>query len=505
MAGGITSLDIVRCLRNRRSFEFIVNSKIPVNASGGLAILVPTLNRAWSMAPDVVNYLTNAHIIPYLPAESDPIKETDAKQLLEATDFLYETEKALQVAYTLVAVRKLSLSVDSAFQENTTPLEMGISLRKNFAELAQLEVLAKRQQEDASDNRLLLHPSMSPNTLRPAKGASRISASFGGDMDIALGGGLDVGTYGILLGSKGEGKTWVASVVAARNARIGKNTLFCTCENSKFSIGDRVNPLQLEMPFFTSSYRAFMDPIIKLKTDIVTYEMIEEVVAMSIPLGNPMMKKWNDHLMINLSQLSYPMNRIDAIDIFMDPFYDSMQVLLDYRKDQNLGYVDVRYFPANSLRPSDIEQILELSELKYHLIYIDYLNAVQVPGTAARHEYLGWFADETRRLAGQYKCSSLINAQLKRGFKIFSKAQNKGGLDEEVFFEFVAESFKAVWGADYVIILMGSNFVEQQKGIYTVYDKSLYLNRAREVLSGLWFSFRVNFGSGTSEIRRLSI
>jgi hypothetical protein len=508
MASVVPSIDVVRCLRSRRAFSFIVQSKVPINADGGLALLIPTINRAWSMAPDNLNYLMSDQIIPYLPAEMDPEKEQEARNLLATSDTLYDSEKAAQIAYTLVTSRKLSLTIDQSFQENSTALEISTSLKRNLAELAQLEILLKRQtQDDFDNNQVLIHSHLDPKTLRPASGLSRISASFGGDMDIALGGGLDEGTYAILLGSKGEGKTWIASAVAAQNAaRMGRNVLFITLENSKYSISDRTTPLYLEMPFFASSFRAFRDALFKQKTDHVTYEMLEALIAMSVPIGNPIIGAWNDDFLKRIKDLHYPMTKLDAVNELGDHFYEALNILIDFRKQQRSGVIDIRYYPANSLRSSDIEMILETSNIKYHLIIIDYLNAVQVPPTAQKHEHLGWFSDEVRRYAGQYKCASLINAQLKRGFKIFSKATNKGGLDEDVFFEFIAESFKAVWGADYVMVLVAGNFVDHtQKGTYAVYDRSILLNRARESKAGDWFGFKMDFNSGQTQIKKISV
>ena len=502
----VASIDVVRCLRNRRAYEFLTKSGVPISASGGLALLVPAFNKAWAMSPDATNHLTTDQITPYLPAERSEDKDAEAQALLRATDTIYETEKAIRIAYTLVATRKLSLAIDQTFQENSTPFELEKALKKNFTELAQLEVLSRRQSGEDDDNQIIIHPTTNPLVLRPPHGGSRIVAGVGGDLDIALGGGLDEGTYSILLGSKGEGKTWVACAIAAHNAKIGKNVLFITLENSKYSISDRVTPLYLEMPFFMSSYRAFKDTLIKQRTDIITPEVIEAVIALSVPLGSPLVKTWSDDLMSRISKLQFPMLKLDAINELVDPFYEASQLLFDHRKNQRTGTIDIRFFPANSLRPSDIETILEASNIKYHLIIVDYLNAVQVPGTSARHEHLGWFSDELRRFAGQYKCAAWLNAQLKRGFKIFSKAQNKGGLDEEVFFEFIAESFKAVWGADYVQVLMSGGLVDQdsKKG-YSAYDRTIFLNRAREVTSGVWFGFKMHMSSGTTEIKKLSL
>lgn len=508
MAEIVPAIDVVRCLRSRRAFSFIVQSKVPINADGGLALLIPTINRAWSMAPDNLNYLMSDQIIPYLPAEMDPEKEQEARNLLATSDTLYDSEKAAQIAYTLVTSRKLSTTIDQSFQENATALEISTSLKRNLAELAQLEILLKRQtQDDFDNNQVLIHSHLDPRTLRPASGLSRISASFGGDMDIALGGGLDEGTYTILLGSKGEGKTWVASAVAAQNAaKMGRNVLFITLENSKYSISDRTTPLYLEMPFFVSSFRAFRDAIFKQNTDYVTYEMLEALIAMSVSIGNPVIGAWNEDLLKRIKDLDYPMTKLDAVNELGDHFYESLNILIDSRKQQRTGIIDIRYYPANSLRSSDIEMILETSNIKYHLIIVDYLNAVQVSPTVQKHEHLGWFADELRRYAGQYKCAALINAQLKRGFKIFSKATNKGGLDEETFLEFIAESFKAVWGADNCIVVVAGGFINQSKtGIFTPFQRSLYLNKSRESASGSWYAFGLDMNAGTTLIKKISV
>ena len=507
----VPALDIVRCLRNRKAFSFITKTKTGLPGDDKLSVLVPAINRAWSMAPDTLTYLRNDHITPYLPSETSDETSDAIKNLIESTTEFYESDKALRISYVLVATRKLSSSIEQTFKETQTPFEMDQGLKTSFAELAQLDVLMRRYSENEidDDNRLILSPGINALSLMPPGGASRVCATIGGDLDVALGGGLEEGTYTILLGSKGEGKTWITSAVAAANALRGKNVLVFTLENSKYSIGERAVPLFLQFPFFCSSFRTFRNAMLKSKPDAVTLPFLETLVDVSVSVGNPILSNWKDVFLESAKNLKYPLTVIEAMNELAVPFYTAMNELIKVRQSSMLGTIDVRFYPSNSLKISDIEQVLETSELKYGLIMVDYLNAVAVPPGAAKHEYFGWFANEVRRLASCSKCASWINAQLKRGFKMFSKAQNKGGLDEEVFYEFIAEAFSAVWGADYVLVLMANQFVHaQQKGeaqSFRKYERALLLNRAREVPCGDWFSTNIDFDSGHWTVKKVSV
>lgn len=506
----IAAIDLIRCLRNRKAFTFIERTKVPVGADGrGVPVLIQALNKAWSMAPDGIGFLSNAMITPYLPTELQEDSVASVRDLLDSTSVFYETEKAVRIAYAIVSTRKLASTVEKVYQESSTPLELESNLKNAFIELSQLEVYLKRGlNDDDTSNSISLHSNMEGKSLYPSTGASRVCASVGGDLDVVLGGGLDEGTYNIFLGSKGEGKTWTACCVAARNARMGRHTAFFTLENSKYSITDRTMPLYLEMPFFMASYRTFKTELIKSRVEIVNPEVLDNLISMHVSTATPIIGRWAKHFLVEAGKLQWPMTPLEAIENLHVPFYDALDLLIAYRKPSLKGSLDVFHFPSNVLKVSDVERILEGADKDYKLIVVDYLNAVQVPPQSTRHEHLGWFADELRRLASQTKSAIWLNAQLKRGFKMFSKAANKGGLDEEVFYEFVAESFKAVWGADYVMILMGlvGGLVKNnQRGGFKNFNRAVILNRARENECGDWFGWDVNLGSGTYEVSKTGV
>jgi hypothetical protein len=473
-------------------------------------VLASAIKRAWDQAPESLSFLRNELIEPYLPSELQPDTRQSVVQLMDLTHEFYETEKALRVAYTVVSTRKLSITIERVFQENSAPLEMEKKLRTAFAELAHLEVLMRRySEEDDVDNKLSLSPIMDVMSLRSPGGGGRVKAVTGGDLDISLGGGLEEGTYTILLGSKGEGKTWVTSCVAAHNARIGRNVLFFTLENSKYSIAQRTYPLYLQFPFFVASFRNFTQTLVRTGATIITKNVVQRVVDAELDgTGDLLLREWKNIFLKRIEDFNGPLPVLQAMDLLQDPFYESLEILKKFREEQLLGRLDIRFFPANSLKISDIEREIETSDVHYSLIIVDYLNAVMVPPETPRHEFLGWFANEIRRLSSETRCASWINAQLKRGFKLYSKTISKGGsgIDEEAFYEFVAESFAAVWGADYVVVLLMNPIVHKhvQTG-YVQHERALLLNRAREVICGDWFSFNVDFKKGVYDIRKLTI
>ena len=220
-----------------------------------------------------------------------------------------------------------------------------------------------------------------------------------------------------------------------------------------------------------------------------------------------MFKSWAQDLIARIHKLKWPMQVLDCVHELSLPFYASLEIIRKAKEKSVRGILDVAYFPANSLKISDIERIIEESDVAYSLIVVDYLNAVQVPPNTPKHEFLGWFSNEVRRLASQIECATWINAQLKRGFKMYSKAMGSSNqLDDESFFEFVAESFASVWGADNVIVLMANQTVMKgSSGGYQTFDRTLILNRAREVVSGDWFGYSCDFQSGTYNIKKLTI
>jgi len=504
----IPPIDIIRSLRNKRAYQFIIKTNTPIIGDNNLTILMNTISKAWSQAPEGLSFITDDMITPYLPSEMKDDSISIIKNLLVSTQVFYETEKALRVAYSLVSTCKLSQTIERAYQENTTPLEIEKYLRNAFYELSQLETDLKQVGiNDLPDSNLLrIEPTMSTSCLRPPGGGSRVKALCGGDLDIAMGGGLQEGTYTIFLGSKGEGKTWTAGCVAASNARAGRNVLFITCENSKYSISERTYPLYLQIPFFVGSFRAFSKLIIDLKLPSIQLSTINALIQQATIGMQPAIKLWAQDLITRLSKLKWPMNVLDCLDEISIPFYAALEIIRKAKAHTTHGVLDVAFFPANSLKISDIERLVEESDVKYNLIVVDYLNAIQIPPNTPKHEFLGWFSNEVRRLSAQAHCASWINAQLKRGFKMFSKMSNKGGLDDEVFYEFIAESFAAVWGADYVIVLMANQTVTKtSSNAYQAYERTLILNRSRESSSGDWFGFGMDFDRGTYNIKKLSI
>ena len=504
----IPPIDIIRSLRNKRAYQFIIKTNTPILGDNNLTILMNSIGRAWSQAPDGLSFITDDMITPYLPSEMKEESSTFIKSLITSTQVFYETDKALSIAYSLVSTCKLTQTIERAYQENITPLEIDKYLKNAFYELSQLEVDLKRTglTNQSESNLLRIEPTMSTSSLRPPGGGSRIRALCGGDLDIALNGGLEESTYTIFLGSKGEGKTWVAGCVAASNARAGRNTLFITCENSKYSISERTYPLYLGIPFIVGSFRAFSKLIVDLKIPLIHIATVTALINQATLGMQPMFKSWAQDLIARLHTLKWPMPVLDCVHEMSLPFYASLEIVRKAKETSVKGILDVAFFPANSLKISDIERLVEESDTTYGLIVIDYLNAVQVPPNTPKHEFLGWFSNEVRRLSSQVKCATWINAQLKRGFKMFSKMANKGGLDDEVFYEFVAESFAAVWGADNVIVLLSNQTVTKGVGGgYQTFDRTLILNRAREVTSGAWFSFGVQFDQGTYVIKKISI
>jgi hypothetical protein len=504
----IPPIDIIRSLRNKRAYQFIIKTNTPIIGDNNTTILVNSIGKAWSQAPEGLSFITNDMITPYLPSEMKEDSIAAIKSLLDSTQVFYETDKALRVAYSLVSTCKLSQTIERAYQENTTPLEIEKYLRNAFYDLSQLEVELKRTglTEESDSNLLRIEPTMSTSCLRPPGGGSRVKALCGGDLDIAMGGGLEEGTYTIFLGSKGEGKTWTAGCIAAANARAGRNTLFITCENSKYSISERTYPLYLQVPFFIGSFRAFSKLIVDLKIPTIQLTTLIALIKQVTIGQQPMVKLWADDFIARIQKLNWPMPILNCLNEISLPFYTSLEIIRKARENTVQGVLDVAFFPANSLKISDIERLIEESDIAYSLIVVDYLNAVQIPPNTPKHEFLGWFSNEVRRLSAQVHCATWINAQLKRGFKMFSKMTDKGGLDDEVFYEFVAESFAAVWGADYVIVMLANQTVTKAStGGYQAYDRTLILNRSRETVSGDWFSFGIDFKNGIYNIKKLSI
>lgn len=502
------AIDIIRCLRNKYAYQFVVKTNTPLIGDSTLTLLMNTINKAWSQAADKTLFLSDDMITPYLPSEIKSEVAAELTRLLVSTQSFYETEKALRTAYTLVSTNKLSQTIERAYQEGTTSLQIEKYLRTAFYELAQLETDIKQVgiDDQSEDNKLRIEPTMSTSILRPASGGSRICALCGGDLDVALGGGLEEGTYTIFLGSKGEGKTWTAGCVSAMNARAGRNVLFITCENSKYSISERVYPLYLQVPFYVGSFRSFSTMVVNLKMPIIELQVLITLINQLTIGAMPMIKAWANQFISELQRIKWPMPLLECLREISMPFYSALSIIQQAKSNQVQGVLDVEFFPANSLKISDIERILEQSDIQYKLIVIDYLNAVNVPQNTPKHDHLGWFANEVRRIAAQTHCATWINAQLKRGFKMFSKATNKGGLDDEVFYEFVAESFSAVWGADYVIVLVANQTVTQSSaGGFKSYDRTLILNRSRETQQGGWFAFGLDFNAGDYEIKKVSI
>lgn len=503
----IPPIDIIRSLRNKRAYQFILKTNTPIIGDNSLTILMNSISKAWSQAPEGISFLTDDMILPYLPSEIKDESVEVIGSLLKSTQVFYETDKALRVAYSLVSTCKLSQTIERAYQENSTPLEIEKYLRNAFYDLSQLEVELKRTSTTESDSNLLrIEPIMNTSHLRPPGGGSRVKALCGGDLDIAMGGGLEEGTYTIFLGSKGEGKTWTAGCIAAANARAGRNVLFITCENSKYSISERTYPLYLQVPFFIGSFRAFSKFIVDLKTPIIQLSVITALIK-QLSIGHSLsVRAWANDFIARLNKLNWPMPVLECLNEISLPFYAALEIIRKTKERTVHGVLDVAFFPANSLKISDIERLIEESDVAYSLVVVDYLNAVQVPPNTPKHEFLGWFSNEVRRLSAQVRCATWINAQLKRGFKMFSKMANKGGLDDEVFYEFVAESFAAVWGADYVIVMMANQTVTKTDiGGYQAYDRTLILNRSRETISGDWFSMGIDFNAGNYNIKKISI
>ena len=504
----IPPIDIIRSLRNKRAYQFIIKTNTPIIGDNNLTILMNSIGRAWSQAPEGLSFITDEMITPYLPSEMRDDSISAIKSLLGSTQVFYETDKALRVAYSLVSTCKLSQTIERAYQENSTPLEIEKYLRNAFYDLSQLEVELKRTSltEQSDSNLLRIEPTMNTSCLRPPGGGSRVKALCGGDLDIAMGGGLEEGTYTIFLGSKGEGKTWTAGCIAASNARAGRNVLFITCENSKYSISERTYPLYLQIPFFVGSFRAFSKYVVDLKIPIIQLSTITALTRQLTIGHSPSIRSWATNLITRMQSLTWPMPILECLNEISLPFYAALEIIRKANESKVHGVLDVAFFPANSLKISDIERLVEESDVTYNLIVVDYLNAVQVPPNTPKHEFLGWFSNEVRRLSAQVRCATWINAQLKRGFKMFSKMANKGGLDDEVFYEFVAESFAAVWGADYVIVMMANQTVTKAiAGGYQAYDRTLILNRSRETVSGDWFSMGIEFDKGIYNIKKLSI
>ncbi len=203
----IPDIDIIRCLRSRKAYKFVAQSNIQIIGEKGLPVLVQTIDRAWSQAPDGINFLLAPMITPYLPSELQPDTLAHVDVLLQVTNEFYETSKALQIAYALVAMRRLSTAVNQTFQENATSIEIGVKLRKAFGEFVDLDVQLKRVGEIVDDNnRLIIEPGFETTNLVPPGNKSRVRAMAGGDLDIALGGGFEEGTYTILWEVKGKVK-----------------------------------------------------------------------------------------------------------------------------------------------------------------------------------------------------------------------------------------------------------------------------------------------------------
>lgn len=505
----IPPIDIIRSLRNKRAYQFIINTNTPIIGDNNLTILMNSIGRAWSQAPEGLSFITDEMIVPYLPSELKSDSIAAIKSLLVNTQMFYETEKALRVAYSLVSTCKLSQTIERAYQENSTPLEIEKYLRNAFYDLSQLEVELKRTGlvEQSDNNLLRIEPTMATSCLRPPGGGSRVKALCGGDLDIALNGGLEEGSYTIFLGSKGEGKTWTAGCIAASNARAGRNTLFITCENSKYSISERTYPLYLGIPFIIGSFRAFSKLLVDLKMPTIQLVTITALVQQATIGMQPLFKTWAQDFLARLQKLTWPMPILDCLHETSLPFYASLEIVRKAKETSVRGVLDVAYFPANSLKISDIERLVEESDVAYSLIVIDYLNAVQVPPNTPKHEFLGWFSNEVRRLSAQVQCASWINAQLKRGFKMYSKAMGSNNqLDDESFYEFIAESFAAVWGADNVLVMMANQTVTKAgSGGYQAFDRTIILNRAREVTAGAWFSYGIDFNAGSYSIKKISI
>ena len=261
-------------------------------------------------------------------------------------------------------------------------------------------------------------------------------------------GGFEAGTLSLLLGSKGEGKTWAAVCSACDTVRRGNNVLFLSLENTIPSLLRRLVPLLWEIPFFCVDSFALY---VKLSKQNLTEKGLQSLKS-SIS---------DTRAVQVIDELIKRARKLNLLDLPRFPFRETQNLLVEIMSDlfsplPSHGKLHVRYVPSGTLTAREVDTLI--AEYEPDHVIIDYLNVVHIPREMAKHEALGEFASNARALAVKYNCSILMTAQLRRGFKTFVETSVKRDAISETLdyaHEFAAESIAAIWIADLVLVLYG--------------------------------------------------
>ncbi len=134
-----------------------------------------------------------------------------------------------------------------------------------------------------------------------------------------------------------------------------------TLENSKYSIAQRTYPLYLGFPYIVASYRNFIQTLVRTKAPLITEGVIRQLLeTFLLTTGDLLLKQWLEDYIKRISKLSFPMNMMEAIERLQTPFHESLNLLRSFREKQLKGTIDIRFYPANSLKISNIEKRLNL-------------------------------------------------------------------------------------------------------------------------------------------------
>jgi replicative DNA helicase len=243
-----------------------------------------------------------------------------------------------------------------------------------------------------------------------------------------LGGGFLPGTLSLIMAAAGVGKSLLMTDLISGMLVDNKNILLLSLEMSDKEIMKRVH-----------------------------------ANAMDLPINS----------LVDLSKTDAELKELDR------PVIDKAQVLSAYNKlktDGNCGKFFVKDYPAGSLSPLMIEQIVESykieQDIEFDIVFIDYLGIMKsdlVTPNAGLYSYIKSIGEETRSVAKKINKAIVSASQLNRG-------AISGDVDDADNSN-VSDSMGSVMTADFIMFLLQNEEMKEKKEIIAKVTKNRFTGR----------------------------